>query len=41
VISLNATFITLIHKKVGADEVKDFRPISVVSIKLLLRSWQD
>jgi hypothetical protein len=29
--SLNATFITLIPKKVGAVEVKGFRPISRVS----------
>ena len=29
--SLNATFLALIPKKVGAVEVKDFRPISVVS----------
>ena len=29
--SLNATFLALIPKKVGAVEVKDFRPISLVS----------
>ena len=29
--SLNATFMDLISKKVGALEVKDFRPISLVS----------
>uniref|UniRef100_A0A2N9FZM9 Reverse transcriptase domain-containing protein n=1 Tax=Fagus sylvatica TaxID=28930 RepID=A0A2N9FZM9_FAGSY len=29
--SLNATFISLIPKKHGADEIKDFRPISLVS----------
>ena len=29
--SLNATFLALIPKKVGAEEVKDFRPISLVS----------
>ena len=29
--SLNATFLAFIPKKVGAVEVKDFRPISVVS----------
>jgi hypothetical protein len=28
--SLNATFFTLIPKKHGADEIKDFRPISLV-----------
>jgi exonuclease III len=28
--SLNATFISLIPKKHGADEIKDFRPISLV-----------
>ena len=28
--SLNATFVTLIPKKHGADEIKDFRPISLV-----------
>jgi hypothetical protein len=39
--SLNATFVSLIPKKVDATEVKDFRPISLVgegSIKLFLRS---
>jgi hypothetical protein len=29
--SLNATFIALILKKPGAIDVKDFRPISLVS----------
>lgn len=29
--SVNATLITFIPKKVGADEVKDFHPISIVS----------
>ena len=29
--SLNATFLALIPKKVGVVEVKDFRPISLVS----------
>ncbi|XP_041011405.1 uncharacterized protein LOC121255193 [Juglans microcarpa x Juglans regia] len=29
--SLNATFIALIPKRVGASELKDFRPISLVS----------
>ena len=28
--SLNATFVTLIPKKHGADEIKNFRPISLV-----------
>ena len=28
--SLNATFIALIPKKVGAEELKDFRPISLI-----------
>ena len=28
--SLNATFISLIPKKAGAVEIKDFRPISLV-----------
>jgi hypothetical protein len=28
--SLNVTFISLIPKKHGADEIKDFRPISLV-----------
>ncbi len=28
--SLNATFVALIPKKHGADEIKDFRPISLV-----------
>jgi hypothetical protein len=31
--SLNATFVSLIPKKHGADEIKDFRPISLVCIK--------
>ena len=30
--SLNAAFITLIPKKAGAEELKDFRPISLVGI---------
>jgi hypothetical protein len=29
--SFNATFVVLIHKKAGAVEIKDFRPISLVS----------
>ena len=29
--SLNATFITLIPKKPGAVEIKDFRPINLIS----------
>uniref|UniRef100_A0A2N9GEX2 Reverse transcriptase domain-containing protein n=1 Tax=Fagus sylvatica TaxID=28930 RepID=A0A2N9GEX2_FAGSY len=33
--SLNATFISLIPKKHGADEIKDFRPISLVSGRIL------
>jgi hypothetical protein len=39
--SLNATFITLIPKKVGVVEVKVSRPISLVSgiYKLLQLSW--
>ncbi len=28
--SLNATFLALIHKMVGASDVKDFRPINLV-----------
>ena len=28
--SLNATFVSLIPKKHGADEIKNFRPISLV-----------
>lgn len=28
--SLNATFVALIPKKVGAEELKDFRPISLI-----------
>lgn len=35
--SLNATFMDLISKKVGALEVKDFRPISLVSC--ILKFW--
>ena len=40
--SPNATFVSLIPKKYGADELKDFRPISLVGvcIKLLLSYWQ-
>jgi hypothetical protein len=40
--SLNATFVSLIPKKHGADEIKDFRPISLVGvcIKLLLSYWR-
>jgi hypothetical protein len=30
--SINATFISIIPKKVGAVDIKDFRPISVVSL---------
>ena len=39
--SLNASFLTLIPKKVDAMEVKDFRPISLVVgfIRLFLRCW--
>ena len=39
--SLNATFLVLIPKKHDAEEVKDFRPISLVGvfIKSLLKSW--
>jgi hypothetical protein len=39
--SLNATFVSLIPKKHGADAIKDFRPISLVGvyIRLLLRCW--
>jgi len=29
--SFNATFVALIPKKVGASELKDFRPISLIS----------
>jgi hypothetical protein len=29
--SLNTTFISLISKKVGAVEIKDFRPINLIS----------
>ena len=28
--SLNTAFLALIHKKVGAVEIKDFRPINLV-----------
>jgi hypothetical protein len=30
--SINATFISIIPKKVGAVDIKDFRPFSVVSL---------
>lgn len=38
--SLNATFIMLIPKKLGASELKDFRPISLVGCiyKLLIKA---
>lgn len=29
--SFNATFVALIPKKVGANELKDFRPISLIT----------
>lgn len=37
--SLNATFVTLIPKKHAANEIRDFRPLSLVGgfIKLLLK----
>ena len=37
--SLNTTFVALIPKKVGAVEIKDFRPISLVSgvYKIILK----
>ena len=39
--SLNATFVTLIPKNHAANEIRDFRSISLVGgfIKLLLKSW--
>ena len=39
--SLNATFISLIPKKLDVVEVKDFRPISLIGgfTKLLLKYW--
>ena len=39
--SLNATFISLIPKKLDAVEVKDFWPISLIGgfTKLLLKYW--
>jgi hypothetical protein len=39
--SLNATFVALIPKKARVVEIKDFRPISLVSgvYKLFRRSW--
>ena len=39
--SLNATFISLIPKKLDVVEVKDFRPISLIGgfTKLLLKHW--
>ena len=39
--SLNATFVTLIPKKHAANEIRDFRPLSLVGgfIKLLLKFW--
>ena len=30
--SFNATFVALIPKKAGAMEIKDFRPISLISV---------
>ena len=39
--SLNSTFIVLIHKKGGTDDLKDFRPISLVGslYKILAMFW--
>ena len=40
--SFNATFLALIPKKGGVDDIKDFKSISLVgiSISLLLRCWK-
>jgi hypothetical protein len=40
--SLNATFVSLIPKKAGAVELKDFRPISLIGemYKSFRRFWR-
>jgi hypothetical protein len=40
--SLNATFVSLIPKKHGADEIKNFRPISLVGgmYKSIAKLWE-
>ncbi|KAG2721321.1 hypothetical protein I3760_02G076900 [Carya illinoinensis] len=39
--SINASFIALIPKKVGAVDVKDFRPISLINgvYKIISKFW--